>query len=114
MKTYTSRRGFDAQKRTTKYCGHTCATRVYKVRKRNELDIEINFEDFVKRQLNQQTILLNQLKKTMEKILSFQKINSQEILTPDEYCQLKGIKGIYYKPLNHKISIKIEDFINHS
>ena len=90
MKTYTKiclfcRKEFEAQKRTTKYCSHQCASRAYKVRKRNEKDIEVNFEDFVKRQLNQQIITLNHLQKTLEEILSFQK----------HHCPIKSRKVIF-------------------
>lgn len=85
------RKEFDAQKRTTKYCSHTCNSRAYKTNKRNELDLEINFEDFVKRQLQHQAELLNQIQIALSKLLNQQMIDSEKYLSPDEYCKLKGI-----------------------
>jgi Fic family protein len=85
------RKEFDAQKRTTKYCSHTCNSRAYKANKRNELDLEINFEDFVKRQLQHQAELLNQIQITLSKLLNQQMTDSEKYLSPDEYCKLKGI-----------------------
>jgi len=85
------RKEFEAQKRTTKFCSHQCASRAYKVKTRHKLDLEVNFEDYVKRELELHTDLLNQIQTTLSELLSYQKIGSRKFITPDEYCKLNGI-----------------------
>ena len=102
------RKEFDAQKRTTKYCSHTCNSRAYKANKRNELDLDVKFEDFVKRQLQHQADLLNQIQITLSKLLNQQMIDSEKYLSPDEYCKLKGIsrKTLYRVIKENKVIVK--------
>ena len=85
------RNEFIAQKRTTKYCGHSCASRAYKVNKRNEVLIEVNFEEFVKNQLNIHTEALNQIQFTISQLIQTNRIIKAEFIPVEDYCNLKGI-----------------------
>ncbi|SMC68112.1 hypothetical protein SAMN06296427_105283 [Moheibacter sediminis] len=51
----------------------------------------MNFEDYVKRELQLHTDLLNQIQTTLSELLSYQKIGSRKFITPAEYCKLNGI-----------------------
>jgi hypothetical protein len=116
------RNEFEAQKRTTKYCSHQCNSRAYKVQKRNEKDVDVNFEEFVKRELQLHRELMSQIQVTLSELINTQKIASREFITPDEYCKLKGIsrktlsryiqdnKVIVSKISNRKFLIK-KDFL---
>lgn len=116
------RNEFEAQKRTTKYCSHQCASRAYKVRKRNEKDVEVNFEEFVKRELQLHRELMSQIQVTLSELIATQRIASRDFITPDEYCQLNGIsrktlsryikdkRVIVKKVSNRKLLIKKDFF----
>ena len=112
------RKEFEAQKRTTKYCSHQCNSRAYKVRKRDEKDVEVNFEEFVNRELQYQRELMSQIQVTLSELIESQKFSSKDFITPTEYCNHYGIsrktlsryikdnKVIVHKLSNRKFLIK--------
>jgi hypothetical protein len=85
------RKEFLAQKRTTKYCSHKCASRAYKVRKRDESILESNFEEYVKRELHIHSQALQQIQVSLSELLRVQKIGKGKFITPNDYCEMKGI-----------------------
>lgn len=85
------RKEFVAQKRTTKYCGHTCASRAYKITKREQGLSELSFEEFVKGELLKQTDIIIQLQATMSMLIDSEKIHKLDYITPSDYCRIKGI-----------------------
>lgn len=85
------RKEFMAQKRTTKFCSHSCASRAYKVRKRNETHVEVTFEEFIKNQIHIHTEILNQIQNTLSHLLHVNKVIKADYLTCNDFCDLKGI-----------------------
>ncbi len=85
------RKEFIGQKRTTKYCSQKCASRAYKVRKKENSIIESNFEEFVKKQLHQHSESLYQIHFSLNELIRIQKINQSNYITPKDFCEIKGI-----------------------
>ena len=112
MKTYNKiclfcRKEFEAQKRTTKYCSHTCNSRAYKAKKRNQLDLKVSFEDFVKNQLQHQSEILYEIQVSISELLRMQKIGYQEFISAKDYCEIKKISR---KTLSNLIKNNQVDF----
>ncbi|MFV0305603.1 MAG: hypothetical protein ACK5IC_09015 [Moheibacter sp.] len=92
------------------------------MRKRNEKDVEVNFEEFVKRELQLHRELMSQIQVTLSELIATQRIASRDFITPDEYCQLNGIsrktlsryikdkRVIVKKVSNRKLLIKKDFF----
>lgn len=85
------RKEFKAQKRTTKFCSHNCASRAYKVNKRNETQIEVNFEEYVKNQLNIHTEILNIIQNSLSQLIQFNRTIKAEYMPVEDFCKIKGI-----------------------
>jgi hypothetical protein len=82
---------FVAQKRTTKYCSHRCASRAYKVNKKRQDAIEVNFEEFVKRELMIHTETLLQIQNSISQLLQVARLSNEEYIPVEDYCSMKGI-----------------------
>lgn len=76
---------FVAQKRTTKYCSHRCASRAYKVNKKRQDTIEVNFEEFVKRELMIHTETLLQIQNSISQLLQVARLSNEEYIPVEDY-----------------------------
>ncbi len=85
------RKEFIAQKRTTKYCGHPCASRAYKVNKKKQDVVEVNFEEFIKRELMIHSETLIQIQNSISHLLQVVRLSNAEFIPVQDYCAMKGI-----------------------
>lgn len=102
------RKDFVAQKYTTMYCAHSCASKAHKLNRKNKQTIEVNYNEFMKRTLLIQGETLNQIQITLSELVKHIKQTSQEYINPNDYCTLKNISRKTLSRLieNKKVQVK--------
>lgn len=98
---------FIAQKITTKFCSHRCASLVYKMKVRQEQQNMFNDNEAYKR-------LLYQIVDSLEKIelaLNFrnkkEEFSEEELLTAYKFCELKNIHKRILRRMIEREEIKV-------
>jgi hypothetical protein len=82
---------FEAQKVTTKFCSHSCASRGYKVRTRLEQHSMFEDKELIKRMLMRVVCAIEEIEALLQSLNIKQEIGNDQLLSADKFCELKKI-----------------------
>mgnify|MGYP006175906265 CR=1 FL=1 len=77
---------FQAQKRTTKFCGLDCARRAYKHTLENAKNKDLDGQEAIKQAVVKTNILLESINKTIKDMTRQLDLHTKTYLTPMEVC----------------------------
>lgn len=98
---------FIAQKFTTKFCSHRCASLAYKMKVRQEQENMFNDNEAYKRLLYQIVDSLEKIELALNLRNTKEEFSEDDLLTADQFCEMKNIHKRTLRRMIEREEIKV-------
>lgn len=105
------RKDFIAQRFTTKFCSHRCASLAYKMKVRQEQQNMFNDNESYKRLLNRILLSVERIEMVLDLQGIREQITNRDLLTTEQYCEFMNI---HPRTLRRMIERKEIEVIKHN